>query len=126
MFAFPLQIGGISLGALNLYRDRPGAMLSRDLSRALIFADAATAVLLYLQRQMRTDGLHPDLTDPHDRSALVHQATGMIAVQAGVDLGEALLLLRARAYSTEQTALQVARAVVARTLRFSPEDGHDG
>lgn len=125
IFAFPLQAGGIRLGVLDLYRDVPGILASDDLHRALIFADAATAVLLHLQQQTPAGGgLHPDLAGPTSRSVVVHQATGMIAVQASVGLVEALLMLRARAYSSGRTVQDVARAVVTRALHFSPEDGH--
>ncbi len=33
-------------------------------------------------------------------------------------------MLRARAYSSDRTVQDVARAVVTRTVHFSPEDGH--
>jgi hypothetical protein len=125
IFAFPLQAGGIRLGVLDLYRDAPGILDSDDLQRALVFADAATAVLLHLQRQTPAGGgLHPDLAGPISRSVVVHQATGMIAVQASVGLAEALLMLRARAFSTDRSVLDVARAVVTRTLHLSPEEDH--
>jgi hypothetical protein len=125
IFAFPLQAGGIRLGVLDLYRDIPGILASDDLHRALIFADAATAVLLHLQQQTPAGGgLHPDLAGPTSRSVVVHQATGMIAVQASVGLVEARLMLRARAFSSNRSVQDVARAVVTRALHFSPEDGH--
>ena len=125
IFAFPVQAGGIRLGVLDLYRDVPGTLDPDDLHRALVFADAATAVLLHLQRRTPAGAeLHPDLAGPTSRSVVVHQATGMIAVQASVGLAEALLMLRARAYSSNRTVQDVARAVVTRTLHFSPEGGH--
>jgi hypothetical protein len=42
----------------------------------------------------------------------------MISVQASVTLTEALLLLRAHAYTSERPILDVARDVVERRLRF--------
>lgn len=124
VFAFPLQVGGIRLGVLDLYRDVPGDLSSVELSEALALADAATTILLHLQARTELSGeLHPDL-EPIQNRAEVHQATGMVAVQAAVGLTEALLLLRGHAYSRERSLLDVARDVVARTLRFPPEDGH--
>ena len=57
IFAFPLRVGGISLGVLDLYRDKAGELSDAELSEALSFADAATAMLIHLQ-------VRPPLTKP--------------------------------------------------------------
>lgn len=125
IFAFPLHVGGISLGVLDLYRDTPGHLDDEELTEALAFADAATVILLQLQdRTQPGDVLHEQLSDPVEGSREVHQATGMISVQAAVGLTEALLLLRGNAYAAERTVLQAARDVITRRLRFDPEDDH--
>lgn len=124
IFAFPLQVGGIRLGVLDLYRDRPGGLDPDQLGDALTYADAAGVLLLHLQHQMGPDtGLHPQLIDPLDYRPEVHQATGMVSVQAAVGLAEALLLLRARAFSAERSILDIARDVVGRRTRFGLDDG---
>jgi AmiR/NasT family two-component response regulator len=56
--------------------------------------------------------------------AEVHQATGMVSVQAGLDLAPSLVLLRAHSYAAERPILDIAREVISRTLRFDPEDDH--
>lgn len=123
IFAFPLQVGGIRLGVLDLYRDTAGNLEAGQLSDALVYADAAVVILLHLQNQMGPgDGLHPQLADALGSRPEVHQATGMIAVQAAVGLAEALLLLRARAFAVERPILDLARDVVGRRLRFDGED----
>ena len=122
VFAFPLRIGGIRLGVLDLYRDRAGALTDDELAEALSFADAATTVLLHLQ------SLEPDAGGPlgvlpvvEDR-AEVHQATGMVSVQAGVTLGQALALLQARAYATGGPISALARDVLVGVVRYSNDD----
>ncbi|MFD0630267.1 ANTAR domain-containing protein [Catenulispora yoronensis] len=50
--------------------------------------------------------------------AEVHQATGMISVQLGVSLAEALVRLRAHAWAADRLLADVAADVVARRLRF--------
>lgn len=126
-FAFPLQLGAIRMGVLALYRTQPGDLTDGGLREALGFADAAVRVLLHLQDQMPLgDGVHPVWSDPSHHQARIHQASGMVAVQAGVGLAEALLLLRARAYSTERTLTEVAIDVLARTLRFGAAASHNG
>jgi hypothetical protein len=118
IFAFPLQVGAIRIGVLDLYRDTPGHLTAVELADAVAFADAATVVLLYLQDHPGPDGEPTALTGPIDSRAEVHQATGMITVQLGVSLAEALLRLRAHAYDSGQSVTDVAADVVARRLHF--------
>jgi hypothetical protein len=51
----------------------------------------------------------------------------MTAVQLGIDVGEALVRIRAHAYATDNTVAHVAQKIVARELHLS-NDGprHDG
>jgi hypothetical protein len=121
VFAFPLQIGAIKVGALDLYRDRPGDLGPDELTSALLAADAAAIAVLSLDTA--TQELFAD--DEGRRSSYrmqVHQATGMVMVQAGVHIQQALLLLRARAFSSGRSLSEVATDVVERRLRFSTED----
>jgi len=116
IFTFPLQVGGIRLGVLDLYRDSAGTLNPAQLEEALSYADASTAILLRLEdRQLVEDVLPPNLVDRTGNLAEVHQATGMVAVQAAVGLAEALLLLRASAFSGEGSQLEVAGEVIAKT-----------
>ena len=117
VFAFPLRVGGIRLGVLDLYRDVTGPLGGPSFAEALAFADAATTVLLHLQSSA-PEGAPVAVLD--DRTE-VHQATGMVSVQAGVALASALLLLRARAFATERPVLDLARDVLSRVVRFDPE-----
>lgn len=51
----------------------------------------------------------------------VHQATGMVAVQLGVPMQEALSRLRAAAFSGDESIDEVSRDVVSSARRFSQE-----
>lgn len=119
VFAFPLRVGGIRLGVLDLYRTSVGALSGDELTSALAFADAATAVLLHLQASAA--GLAPplDALIVLDDRAEVHQATGVVSVQAGVPLQEALLLLRARAYVEQQPISALAQDVLRGVVDFN-------
>lgn len=127
IFSFPLQIGAIRLGIMDLYRTTPGSLDAEQLGDALAHADAAVLILLHLQTITAPGkGLHPELRDPVQNRAEVHQATGVISVQAQVGLTEALLLLRAHAYTTSRPILTIAREVLVGTLRFHlKEDDHE-
>jgi diguanylate cyclase (GGDEF)-like protein len=49
VFTFPLGHGEVKLGALNLYRDRPGGLDPNDLAAAQTMADVAAAYLFNAQ-----------------------------------------------------------------------------
>ncbi|MEU2348534.1 GAF and ANTAR domain-containing protein [Modestobacter sp. NPDC049651] len=121
VFAFPLRVGGIRLGVLDLYRTTAGVLAADELGLALSFADAATAVLLHLQA--RAAGRGPPLGSLAvlDDHAEVHQATGVVSVQAGVPLQEALLLLRARAYAEQRPIDALARDVLSGVVDFDDD-----
>ena len=68
-----------------------------ELTDALTFADAATALLLHPQAQAAGTDLPLPLAERPGRWAEVHQATGVVSVHAGVTLADAMALLRARA-----------------------------
>jgi hypothetical protein len=116
VFAVPLQIGAIRVGVLLAQRDAPGLVDGGVLTDMLVFADAATGALL----GSGTDGSGPRwLSDqPSGYRAEVHQATGMISVQLGVGQAEALVRLRAYAFSERRAVADVAADVVARRMRF--------
>jgi hypothetical protein len=120
VFAFPLRIGAINVGALDLYRDQPGDLDGDQLPAALLAADAAALAVLNL------DSPHPQGAYDLDSRTLyqpqVHQATGMVQAQLDVSIEDAFLMLRARAFATGRPLMDVAIDVVDRRLRFSPED----
>jgi hypothetical protein len=122
VFAFPLQVGAIRLGALDLSRDAVGPLEDVDVREAMALAGAATALLLHLQLESGPGDVHVDLADSLVDRAVVHQASGMVAVQIEADLADALTVLRARAFASGRPIVDVARDVVARNLRFSHDD----
>jgi GAF domain-containing protein len=127
IFALPLRVGGIRLGVLDLYRDKSGDLTDGELADALSFADAATSVLLSLQAYGDAGGAGGAAIPVLEDRAEVHQAAGMVSVQAGVSLGEAMVLVRARAFAMERPVLDLARDVVARVVTFVPgRDDGDG
>ena len=124
VFAFPLAVGAIRAGTLGLYRDRPGPLAGRQLGDALLFADAATLLLLNAQ----TDGSPVAESDrqPADfpwHRAEIDQATGMLTEQLGVSIADAFARLRAYAYANDLRLSDVAADIVARRLRLHPGPG---
>ena len=123
LFAFPLQSGAIGVGVLSLYRARPGPLMAQELADALVFADIGLQLLLDSSSGISGLSGYRPLDGLSDSRAEVYQATGMISVQMGVSLDEALVRLRAHAFAAGTPLDDIAADVVARLLRFDPEPG---
>jgi hypothetical protein len=119
VFAFPLNVGAISVGVLDVYRDAAELLSGEQLAIALAYAEAATALLLNSADRRDPVALPPRFEEAFLLQAEVHQATGMIAVQTGSDLRTALALLHGRSFALERAVLDVARDVVSRVIRFT-------
>jgi hypothetical protein len=117
VFALPLQTGAARIGVLVLYRDEPGALTDHDLADALEAADLVTQLVLVMQSEVATDSVAWAL-DVADHRAVVHQATGMIAVQINAHVDEALVRLRAHSFASDRPIREVAEEVVTGQLRF--------
>lgn len=126
-YAFPLQIGAIRVGILDLYRLEPGLPTGPQLTAALLVADAALWSLLSWRAETG-DGAAGDDDGSgwpvvlHRDHAVVYQATGMVMAQVGVGAEAALALLRAHAFARDRRLDEVAAAVVARRLRLDRPD----
>jgi hypothetical protein len=127
IFAFPLQLGAIRTGVMGLYRVRSGPLSAFHLGDALTFADTATLLLLDGQDQPAhaagSAGAGPGgrPADLIRHRAEIDQATGMLTEQLGVGIAEAFIRLRAYAYAHDRGLSDLARDIVARHLRLSPD-----
>jgi len=125
IFAFPIRIGSVRLGALNLYRDEPGALVFDEQSDALLLADIAARTILAVQAYAGPGELGDDMEIGSNFHFVVHQAAGMTSMQLDVSIQEALVRLRAHAYQTSRSIDDVARDVVARTLSLKESDDYE-
>ena len=125
VFGFPMEVGAVRFGALNLYRDRPGSLSGEQHADALVMTDVAAEAVLLLQADAPPGLVSAELEAGADFQYVVHQAAGMVSVQLGVTVGQALVRLRAYAFGNDRLLADVAREVVARTLRFDDSSGED-
>ena len=126
VFGFPVRIGAARLGALNLYRDRPGRLDDDQHADALVMADVAARAILAMQGGALPDTVAAELETEADFHFVVHQAAGMVSVQLDATVADALIRLRAHAFATDRFIDDVATAVVDRRLRFDASPGLDG
>ena len=120
VFAFPLRIGAIGLGAIDLYRTSRGELDADQLAGALMAADASALALLDLDPG--GEGFADDDAARSTYHLQVHQATGMIQVQLDIPTDSAFATLRARAFASGRPLVDIATDVVERRLRFTAED----
>lgn len=114
LFSFPLQVGGVRLGVLELHRRSAGSLTPSQLTDAFLLADVATDTIFD-----DVHGVAPlTLSGLVDIQAEVHQATGMVAVDIQVSLAEALLRIRGYAFAHHMTLTGVAKEIIERRLRL--------
>ena len=118
VFGFPLRVGTVRLGALNLYRDRPGLLNDKQHADALVVADVAARWVLDAQAGAPSGAVAKELEAGADFHFAVHNAAGIVSVQEEVSVTEALIRLRAFAFSHDRLLNDVARDIIARTLRL--------
>jgi hypothetical protein len=127
LYVFPLTLGALNVGIVELYSTTTGALDRTDRAKALVLAnEAAWNLLDHLLQVQEAATDETSLTSqasaesPLSRRE-IHQATGMVLVQMNVTPTDALLLLRAHAFAHGKTVRAIAGDVVARRLQFSPE-----
>ncbi|GAB2771109.1 GAF and ANTAR domain-containing protein [Streptomyces daliensis] len=118
VFAFPLRLGGIRLGALTGHRRTTRPPVDEEMvAAALTISDALAVCLLMSTTDPKHPGQLPGIVDDLHR-AEVHQATGMLSEQLNVSLATALDRLRAHAFATNRPITEVAHDLVTRRLRL--------
>lgn len=121
VFALPIMITSVCVGALDLFRAGPGPLADQDLAGGRLAAELAVLPLLDLIAS--TTDPDPPVVDGEGWEQIadldrmeVHHATGMLISQLDVDAAEALVRLRAHAIATGRTASSVARDIIERRL----------
>jgi len=118
LFAFPLRVGAVRIGSLDLYRDHSGALSDDRHADALIMADVVSQALLMMQAKAPFGELAASLEAVMAPQIVVYQAVGMVSAQLGVSVDESLIRLKAHAFANDRLLTELAQDVLARRLRF--------
>jgi len=119
VYAFPLFVGSLGIGAVDLYSSSVAPLQSSQVTDATQLASlAAWQVLRRILADKPGDDLEP--ASPHNRRE-VHQATGMVLAQLNISATDAALLLRAHAFSNGRTVAEVASDVIERRIDFAAD-----
>jgi hypothetical protein len=122
VFAFPLVIGAIRFGALNLYREHPGPLEADQSIDAYLMASVVGRAILAMQAGAGDGELSSEFEDQSTLNFVVHQAAGMVSVQAKVPLRDALVALRAHAFAISESITSLSNRVVGRDIFFNDAD----
>ena len=127
VFALPVTIASKPIGALDLFRRSAGSLAGTSLAGGLLAAELAAVPLMDLM----SSGLDWDAAaqggDGWEQLASlarveVYQATGMLVAALDVGPDEALLRLRAYAFTHDMTATETAWAILEGRLSLEPGD----
>lgn len=118
LFAFPLSIGAVVVGVVDLYRVSAGELSPGAIIRAASLAGTVAGPATHMAIVSAADNAPPnDLSGPEMRRE-VHQATGILLIQLDTTATDAFFRLKAHAFATGRTLEDVARDVVERKIDF--------
>ena len=119
VFAFPLHVGAARFGTLTAYSPTAQQLGTRRAACCLAMAEIATEALL-AGAETRGDGrLDPDLDGALGLRSEIYQAQGMVMVMLRTDLATALARMRAHAFGTDSSLLEVSMEILAGRLTFT-------
>lgn len=122
VFAFPLHVGAARLAVLELYRAGPGPLTAAETALAVTYADIGTGIFLDAQSSTVAGRLDSGFEKALDYRAEIAQAQGMVMIDLGTGIAEALVLLRAHAFTHDVKLIDLARHVVAGYRLPGPAD----
>ncbi len=118
-FAYPLAIKGARVGVLTLYQAAAGELSAAQNEDSIALSEVLTEMVLSLQDAAPVGELAAELEEAVTYRAEIHQAAGMVSMQLQMPVAEALVRIRAHAFSTSQSVGVVAADIVGRRLRLA-------
>ena len=113
VYAFPLMVGTLTVGAVDLHTRVPGELNDDQIVDAQNLANIAARRAL----GAHTHGSDID-DDPGFSRRGAHQATGMVLAQLNSSAADASLMIQGHAFSSGRSVRDVPADIVARRLDF--------
>lgn len=111
--AVPMRLRGNTLGALGLFGTARGQLNEADLSLAQALADVASVAVLQNTEDIDEAAASQRLQTALSSRVVLEQAKGVIAQQSGLDMTQALDVLRKYSRDQDLRLTFVARSVVS-------------
>jgi GAF domain-containing protein len=118
VFAFPVRIGAIRIGALTFHRNEPGPLSDLQESDAYLLASVVGRSILATRAGAAPDELADELGLTLSLDFSVHQAAGMLAVQGAMGIGDAFVALKAHSFGSGVDITTLAQQVVQRQMAY--------
>jgi GAF domain-containing protein len=119
LFAFPLAMGAVVVGVVDLYRETPGPLTPGAVSTAMALAGTVAGPATRSAVRSAEDEAPPTANAAPEMRRVVHQATGMLLAQLDISATEAFFRLKAHAFATNRSLEEVAQDVVLRRIDFT-------
>lgn len=121
LFAFPLCVGPLRIGALDLYSVAPVRLDSTQTLQVGAMADVVTRHVL--RQALNAVGGEYEETGNGFSRRFIHQATGVVLAQLDLSADDARLVIQGHAFAASRTMMDVARDIVEGRLSFSNGPG---
>jgi hypothetical protein len=115
VFAFPMTVGSLRVGAVDLYAHVAGELDSEQQRRASALADVIARRVV--REALAVDPDQNPAQTPFTRR-VIHQAAGFVLAQVDVDPEEATLLIQAHAFTSGRSMQEIAESILAGRLTF--------
>jgi hypothetical protein len=119
IFAFPLVVGSLRIGAVDLYSLEPVTLRESQTRQATAMADVIGRKVL--RNALATVDVEEQPVSAYSRR-LIHQATGMVLAQLELSADDARLVIHGHAFAAGKTMKEVAQDVLDGRLSFSNGD----
>jgi hypothetical protein len=116
IFAFPLVVGSLRIGAIDLYSLEPVTLRESQTRQATALAEVIGRKVL--RNALATVDVEEHPVNAYSRR-LIHQATGMVLAQLDLTADDARLVIHGHAFAVGKTMKEVAQDVLEGRLSFS-------
>ncbi len=117
LFAFPLCIGPLRIGALDMYSVAPVRLDPTQTLQVGAMADVVSRQVLR-QALNAVGGEYDEIGNGFSRR-FIHQATGVVLAQLDLSADDARLVIQGHAFAASRTMMDVARDIVEGRLSFA-------
>jgi hypothetical protein len=124
VFAFPLILGPLRIGAIDLYTNRPYRLSAQSVQQVSSLATVVSR--LVLSRAIRLSESESEIeseTEGSDRQKFsrreIHQATGMVLAQLRIPAADAFLVMQGHAFAAGRSMVEIAGEIIDRRLSFA-------
>lgn len=115
LFALPMVIGPLRIGAIDLYSTDPTVLDDESIRQGEAMANVVGRHILKSSLAEVGRDYRDELRNPLSRRVL-HQATGMVLAQLGLSAADARLVIEGHAFAAGITVVEVAQRIVDRDL----------